>query len=50
MILKILKLNTVLLEPTNCYIVQDEVTKETIVIDPAAEAEKILEMLNILEA
>lgn len=50
MILKRLKLNTTLFEPTNCYVVQDEITKEAMVIDPAAEIEKILEMLNILGA
>lgn len=50
MILKRLKLNTGFAEPTNCYIVQDEKSKETIVIDPGAEPEKIINMLNILEA
>ncbi len=35
---------------TNCYIILDENTKETMVIDPGGEAEKILEILNILEA
>lgn len=50
MILKSLKLKTAWAEPTNCYIIQDEVTKETMVIDPASEPEKILDMLNILEA
>ena len=50
MILKRLKLNTSLSEPTNCYIIQDEETKEAMVIDPASEIEKIVEMLNILEA
>lgn len=50
MILKRLKINTPLGEPTNCYIVEDEETKETIVIDPAGELEKITDMLNILEA
>lgn len=50
MILKRLKLNTPLGEPTNCYIIVDEETKETMVIDPASEAETIIEMLNILEA
>jgi len=50
MILKRLKLNTALGEPTNCYIIVDEDTKETIVIDPGGEMEKIKEMLNILEA
>ncbi len=50
MILKQLKINTNLGDPTNCYIVLDEKTKEAMVIDPAGEAEKIIEMLNILEA
>lgn len=50
MILKRLKLNTNLPEPTNCYIVQDEDSKEAMVIDPGGEPEKVIEMLNILEA
>ncbi len=50
MVLKRLKLNTPLGEPTNCYVIVDEETKETMVIDPAGEKEKIIEMLNILEA
>ena len=35
---------------TNCYIIMDENTKETIVIDPGAECDKIIEMLDILES
>lgn len=50
MILKRLKVATSLGEPTNCYIVEDEDTKETMVIDPGGEPSEILEMLNILEA
>lgn len=50
MILKRLKVNTGYLEPTNCYIIQDEATKETMVIDPGGEPEKIINMLKILEA
>jgi glyoxylase-like metal-dependent hydrolase (beta-lactamase superfamily II) len=51
MILKQLRVNSgAICEPTNCYIVQDEKTKETMVIDPGGEADKILEMLDILEA
>ena len=50
MILKRLKLHTAFLEPTNCYIVQEEDTKEAIVIDPGGEPEKVIEMLDILEA
>lgn len=48
MILKRLKVHTHLQESTNCYIVMDEETKETMVIDPGGEVEKIIEMLNIL--
>lgn len=50
MVLKRLKVNSGLIELTNCYIVQDEETKETMVIDPGGEPEKIIEMVNILEA
>jgi len=49
MILKILKINTSLGEKTNCYILADEISKECIVIDPAGEVEKIIEMINILK-
>ena len=49
MILKRLKLHTAFAEPTNCYIVQDEETKETIVIDPGGQPEKVIEMLKILD-
>ena len=50
MILKRLKINTPLGEPTNCYIVVDDISKEAIIIDPAGEVEKINEMLDILQA
>lgn len=50
MILKRLQLKTTWVEPTNCYIIQDEESKETIVIDPAGEIDKIIEMLDILNA
>ena len=46
MILKILKVDTALGEPTNCYIVEDEESKETMVIDPGGEPEKIIDMLD----
>ena len=49
MILKRLKVNTALNEPTNCYIVEDENSKEAMVIDPGGEPDKIIEMLNILK-
>ena len=50
MILKELKIITPIGEPTNCYIIFDENSKEAMVIDPAGETEKILEMLDILKA
>ncbi len=50
MILKRLKIDTNVGEPTNCYIIVDEITKEAMVIDPGADADTIIEMLNILEA
>lgn len=50
MILKRLQLETALADPTNCYVIVDEATKEAMVIDPASEANKIIEMLEILEA
>jgi len=48
MILKKIPVNTALGEPTNCYIIEDEETKETMVIDPGGEPEKIVEMLDTL--
>lgn len=48
MILKRLKVTTALEEPTNCYIVEDEESRETMVIDPGGEADKIIDMLDTL--
>lgn len=44
-----MKIHTVIVGPleTNCYIVEDEKSKEAIVIDPGDEAEKILNFLAI---
>ena len=50
MILKRLKVNTGYCDFTNCYIIQDEESKEAMVIDPGGQPEKIIDMLNILEA
>lgn len=50
MILKRIKLNVGNVGETNCYIVQDEKTKETMVIDPGGEVNKIMEMLDALKA
>ena len=49
MILKRLKVKTPLADPTNCYIIADEVEKEAMVIDPGGEANKIIEMLQVLD-
>lgn len=49
MILKELKINTWIGEPTNCYIVFEEESKETMVVDPAGDVDKIIEMLDILK-
>lgn len=50
MILKELKIRTWIGDPTNCYIILDEKSKEAMVIDPAGDCDKIVEMLEILEA
>ena len=34
---------------TNCYIIMDEKSKEAMVIDPGAECDKIIDMLDMLE-
>lgn len=47
--LKELKIDTWMGDPTNCYIVVDEESKETMVIDPAGEVEKIEELIRIME-
>ncbi len=48
MILKKIPVETALGEPTNCYIVEDEQTKEAMCVDPGGESEKIIEMLDAL--
>jgi len=50
MILKRIKLELPYVGETNCYIIQDEKTKETMVIDPGGEVSKISEMLETLQA
>lgn len=49
MILKRLQISTWLGDPTNCYIVFDEESKETMVVDPAGDVDKIIEIINILQ-
>ena len=50
MILKILKVDSGFIDKTNCYIVQDENTKDAMVIDAGGEVDKIIELLDILGA
>lgn len=50
MILKRIKVLTELNTYTNTYIIQDEITKETMVVDPGAEVDKIIEMLDIMNS
>ena len=50
MILKELKIDTWVGDETNCYIIVDSKSKETIVVDPAGDVDKIEELINILHA
>lgn len=50
MILKRVKVNAGGMMGINCYIIQDEETKETMVIDPGGSFPKIEEMLGVLGA
>lgn len=50
MILKRIKVNVGNILGVNCYIVQDEETKETMVIDPGGSVDKVLQMLETLNA
>ncbi len=49
MILKRIRVLTPYKMYTNTYIIQDEITKETMVVDPGAEVDKIIEMLDIIK-
>lgn len=48
MILKQLKIDTWVGDPTNCYVILDEPSKEIIVIDPAGDVDKIIKLIEIL--
>ncbi len=50
MILKRLKIETMIGNFTNCYIISDEEKKEAMCIDPAGNPKEILETLEILKA
>lgn len=49
MILKRLKIETMIGNYTNCYILADEEQKEGMCIDPAGEPEKILDTIKLLD-
>ena len=49
MILKRLKIRTWIGDPTNCYIIIDEKSKEIMVIDPAGDVDKIKNVIDILK-
>ena len=49
MIFKELKIDTWIGDPTNCYIILDEKSKEIMVIDPAGDVDKIVELIEILK-
>jgi len=50
MILKRIKVQMKFVGETNCYIIVDETQKKAMVIDPAGEVPKIIEILNTLGA
>ena len=50
MILKRIKVNSGAIFGINCYIVQDENTKEAMVIDPGGSSTKKIEMLDTIGA
>ena len=46
MILKELKIDTWIGDPTNCYVIFDEDSKEIMVIDPAGDVDKIEDFIK----
>lgn len=50
MILKRIKFNVGEINDVNCYIIEDEETKETMIIDPGTDTEEIENMVNTLKA
>ena len=49
MILKRLRISTWIGDDTNCYIIFDQNSIETMVIDPAGDIDKIVEIINVLQ-
>lgn len=48
MILKMIRVFVLEEQATNCYIIEDEISKEALVVDPGGEVDKIIDMLNTL--
>ena len=48
MILKELKIDTWIGDPTNCYVIFDEDSKEIMVIDPAGDIDKIEDLRDFI--
>ena len=46
MILKELKIDTWIGDPTNCYVIFDEESKEIMAIDPAGDVDKIEDLIK----
>ncbi len=49
MILKRIKMDVGVITGENCYIVQDEKTKETMIIDPGEASENLIEILDAMQ-
>lgn len=50
MILKRIQTTVGAIAGTNCYVIEDDITKETMVIDPAGETELVVNMLMTIDA
>lgn len=48
MILKRLQVDAGIGDQTNCYIAEDEISKETLIVDPGGEPDRIIEMLDAI--
>ena len=50
MLLKRLEVSVNDMHKTNTYILVDETSKEAMIVDPSAEADRVIDMVNVLEA
>jgi len=49
MILKKIEVQVMPGHLTNCYIIADELSKEAMIVDPGSEAQKIIDMIKVLD-